>query len=115
MDPTIVLAGSENVIFGLTPVPKLVIRLSSGIIQRALTSIEQLWNRLTAGEEFEFRFVDEVLENQYRSDLNLGRIMNMATIISVCIVSQDVCSILADLTEPKSRCQRRFPVVSAVS
>ena len=52
-----------------------------------LDQIAAVWERLTAGEEFEFTFVDQALMQQYRSDQNLGKIVSVATLLAMIIGS----------------------------
>ena len=87
MDVTIAFRGAENINIGNTPVPKLIVRLKGGNIPEAIDEIETVWNKLASGEEFNYAFVDQTLDNQYRSDQNLGRIMKIATLLAIFIVS----------------------------
>lgn len=87
MDASIPLSGSENVNIGYSPVPKLMIRLRPGNLSATVRQVNDVWDRLTDGEEFVFSFVDETLAQQYRNDLNLGRIVSIATLLAVVIGS----------------------------
>ncbi len=87
MNPAIPLSGSENFNVGNTPMPKLLIRLKPGNIPATLEQVGAVWQRLTAGEEFAFTFVDETLNEQYRSDQNLGKIVSIATLLAMMIGS----------------------------
>ena len=87
MDPQIVLSGAENVNIGNTPVPKLMIRLYPGNIANSVKKVQAVWDRLTGEQEFVFTFVDQSLAEQYRNDMNLGRIVQIATLIAMLIGS----------------------------
>jgi putative ABC transport system permease protein len=87
MDPQIVLSGAENVNIGNTPVPKLMIRLFPGNIANSVKKVQAVWDRLTGEQEFVFTFVDQSLAEQYRNDMNLGRIVQIATLIAMLIGS----------------------------
>jgi putative ABC transport system permease protein len=83
----IVLAGSENINVGSTPVPKLFVRLEAGRTTEGIEQIRSVWDKITGGEEFAFSFVDESIAAQYRADQNLGRIVGIATILAIIIGS----------------------------
>jgi putative ABC transport system permease protein len=85
--PAIMLAGSENINIGSSPAPKLFLRLDAGSTAVALKHIQEVWDKITGGEEFSFTFIDEALAEQYRSDQNLGRIVGIATILAIIIGS----------------------------
>lgn len=87
MDAQIVLAGVENINISNSPIPKLVVRLQPGNMMATIDRIKEVWNQLTAGEEFSFRFVDETLAAQYRNEQNLGKIVSIATLLAVVIGS----------------------------
>lgn len=86
-DPTIILAGSENINFENSPMPKLFVRLAPENMAATLDQIKTVWDKLTNAEEFDFAFVDQTLQAQYRSDQNLGKIVSMATLLAVLIGS----------------------------
>lgn len=86
-DAAIPLSGSQNVNIGNTPVPKLMIRLQPGNIPSSIEQIKGAWDQLTGGEEFAFAFVDQALAQQYRNDMNLGKIVSIATLLAMIIGS----------------------------
>lgn len=73
-NPTIILMGSENINFENNPMPKLFIRLAPENMQATLDKVKLVWDRLTNSEEFDFTFVDQALNAQYRSDQNSVRL-----------------------------------------
>lgn len=86
-DPTIILSGTENINMDNNPVPKLMIRLKPDNMAATLDQVKESWDRLTGGEEFAFTFVDQAMDNQYRSDQNLGKIVSIATLLAMIIGS----------------------------
>jgi putative ABC transport system permease protein len=87
MDPTIILSGSENINIDNTPIPKLLMRLRPGNMAATIDQIKGVWDKLTGGEEFNFTFVDQALASQYRNDQNLGKIVQIATLLAMVIGS----------------------------
>jgi len=86
-DASIVLSGSENINVGYSPVPKLLLRLKPADMQATLDEVKVVWDKLTGGEEFAFGFVDQVMAEQYRADQNLGKMVNIATLLAMIIGS----------------------------
>lgn len=103
MDPMIAMPGSENINIGYTPVPKVMIRLKPGDVPATIAAIEKVWDKLAADEEFIFRFTDQALNNQYQSDQNLGRIMSIATIIAISIVSLGLYALVSLTMQNRTR------------
>ncbi len=86
-DPAIILSGVENINIDNSPLPKLMLRLRAENMASTLDQVKNTWDVITGGEEFVFSFVDEALQAQYRSDLNLGRIVSIATLLAMVIGS----------------------------
>ncbi len=87
MNPAVALSGIENINVNNSPLPKLIIRLRPGNASATIAQIEQVWDRLTGGDEFTFSFVDQALDAQYRADQNLGKIVSIATVLAIIIGS----------------------------
>lgn len=86
-DPSIILAGVENISIESSPIPKIMARIKAGQTQAGIARLEETWKKITGSERFDFAFVDEALNRQYRSDQNLGRIVGIATLLAVIIGS----------------------------
>ena len=67
--------------------PKLMIRFQPGNLATSIEKVREVWNRLTGEEEFVFDFVDQALAQQYRNDMNLGKIVQIATLLAMVIGS----------------------------
>jgi putative ABC transport system permease protein len=85
MNPDIPLSGAENINIGYPPIPKLIVRIAPGDIVGTIDKIKGYWAAICPGDEFGFSFVDQALNQQYRSDINLGKIVSIATLLAVVI------------------------------
>ncbi|HMJ67874.1 MAG TPA: ABC transporter permease [Cyclobacteriaceae bacterium] len=83
----IIAAGIENIGVDQRPVPKLIVRLKAGETAAGLDQIKSAWETISGEEEFRFSFVDQSLEEQYRADQNLGKIVSVATVLAILIGS----------------------------
>lgn len=86
-DPGIMLQGTQNISIDNSPLPKLLVRLKSGEIMQTMDQVKEVWSSLTGGATFNFSFVDQAMEAQYRSEFNLGKIVSIATLIAIIIGS----------------------------
>jgi len=87
MGPEVLASGIENINIDNRPVPKLIVRLNAGETAAGIEEIKKAWSQLSPDEEFRFFFTDESLNKQYASDLNLGKIVGIATILAILIGS----------------------------
>lgn len=85
MNPEIVFSGSENVMMDNSPIPKLFVRIEKGKASETFEQLKTGWRKISNGDAFDFSFVDERINAQYRSDQNLGRIITIATALSILI------------------------------
>jgi len=63
----------------------LVIKTTPGNVARALDALENSWNGVTAGAPFEFYFLDDSIDSQYRSEERLGRIFSYFSLLAIFI------------------------------
>jgi putative ABC transport system permease protein len=87
LDPAVPFSGIENININNSPIPKLMVRLQAGAIASTMDQIKEVWNKMTGGQEFDYSFVDQSLEAQYRADQNLGRIVSTASMLAILIGS----------------------------
>jgi len=77
----------EPIIFFLSEVPRfmLTVRLKEGKEKEALAYIEEKWNSFGAGRPFDYRYITQILEDQYEGEKKIGVIFNIATMITIFI------------------------------
>lgn len=86
-DPGIILQGTQNINIDSSPLPKLLVRLKPGEIMQTMDEIKGVWSNLSGGAAFNFSFVDQTMQAQYRSEFNLGKIVSIATLLAIVIGS----------------------------
>jgi putative ABC transport system permease protein len=86
-DPGIIMQGVQNISIDNSPLPKLVLRLKPGEMMTTLDEVKEVWSSLSGGAAFNFTFVDQAMENQYKNEFNLGKIVRTATVLAVVIGS----------------------------
>jgi putative ABC transport system permease protein len=63
----------------------LLARLKPGDIPRAITGIEAVWKRFAPGFPFRFNFLDEALDELYRSEERIGAIIRSFSLLAVVV------------------------------
>ena len=80
-------SGAQSVNLNSSPIPKVVVRVEAGGIQKALEEMEEAWQMAYAGEPFSYQFIDELLAEQYIQEQNLSKLVTSASILAICIGS----------------------------
>jgi ABC-type antimicrobial peptide transport system permease subunit len=62
----------------------LLVRLQ-GHLGKAVPAVKKIWNRHIPETTMDFRFIDAMIEEQYRSEERLGSLINTFTILAVFI------------------------------
>ncbi|HEX9956143.1 MAG TPA: FtsX-like permease family protein, partial [Fibrella sp.] len=77
--------GIENLMFQTSSTPDLSVRLAGGNLPEKVAMLEQTWKRVAPNQPFRFTFLDEDLQRQYESEQRLGRIVTIASVLSILI------------------------------
>ena len=77
--------GLENVGFSASPDLDLLVRLGPGPLPAAMASLERVWTATMPDRPFDFVFLDDALDTQYRAEERLGRIVGIASGLAVLI------------------------------
>lgn len=85
MRPDSIYQGIENLMYQTSPSPDLSVRLSAGNVPETMALLERTWKRIAPGEPFRFTFLDADLQRQYEAEQRLGRIVTIASVLSILI------------------------------
>lgn len=69
------------------PTPKISIKLNTEDFTNTIQSIEQAWVKVVPGYDFDFVFIDDNIEFQYRAEQRLGSILFIATVLAILIAA----------------------------
>jgi len=64
----------------------LTFRLTPGDMAKSIAPIEEKWRELVPDAPFEYKFLDETLQNLYRSEIQLRSASQVATVLAIIIV-----------------------------
>ncbi|MCB9346456.1 MAG: FtsX-like permease family protein [Lewinellaceae bacterium] len=85
MNPTSLYQVVSDVNYGDLPIPKLALRLAGGEVPATLETIKQAWNKVAPGQPFDFTFLNDALDAQYRAEQHLSSVLSWATYLAILI------------------------------
>lgn len=78
----------EPLVFLLAPVDWfswITVRVAPGNLTKTMSDLEKTWNDIMPGYPFDYNFVDESLDQLYRSEERLGNLLKYFTILAIII------------------------------
>ncbi|WP_289028533.1 FtsX-like permease family protein [uncultured Algoriphagus sp.] len=93
--PEAVFSGISNLMIRSNTNPRVLVKASSSDFDSFKAALEQEWNRVFPGESFEFTFLEESVESQYRADERLGKMVFIASCIAILIASMGLLAMVA--------------------
>ena len=85
MKPDSAFSAAENIMFSASTKPRMLVRLKEGNLQSQVQMLENAWKKAAPNQDFEYTFLDESLNNQYRQERRLSTIVNVASGLSIFI------------------------------
>jgi ABC-type antimicrobial peptide transport system permease subunit len=78
----------EPLLFVLAPaemISWIVVRVAPGDLTKTMKDLEKTWNEIMPGYPFDYNFVDESLDQMYRTEERLGTLLKYFTILAIII------------------------------
>lgn len=85
MRPSTLLSGTNFIQMGNFPVPRFSIKLNTKNLSGTMTEIKNAWEEVVPGNAFNFTFVDQALDAQYRKEQRLSSIVTAAAGFAIVI------------------------------
>jgi putative ABC transport system permease protein len=85
MKPDSMFRASNDVSSEFAAQPRINVRLKAGNIREQIAALKSAWQSIAADQEFEYKFLDESLNSQYREEQRLGSIVKYASALSIFI------------------------------
>jgi putative ABC transport system permease protein len=79
------------------------VRLEKGNINERVKDVEDIWSEMAPGEPFDYSFVDENFESQFRSEQRLGEIFILFTSLAIFIASLGLFGLATFIAEQRSK------------
>ncbi len=80
-----------------------MIRVSTGYLKDAVDHLEKVWHMVVPGFPFEYHFVDERIDQQYRSEQRIGMLSLAFTILAILITCIGLFGIAAHTAQQKTK------------
>lgn len=80
-----------------------IIRLSKNNTQQGLEAVEKAWNAIAPNRPFEFSFLDQRIEAQYRKDEKLARLFMGFTFIAIFVACLGLFGLSAFIIKSRSK------------
>ncbi len=95
----------EPVMFFISEVPRyyLSVRIKEGKESEALATIEEKWNSYGAGRPFDYRYITQIMEEQYTGEHKISKIFQISTIVAIFIALLGLLGLSSFVAEQKTK------------
>ena len=87
----------ENINYGVPLQPRISVRLKPGNLSRNIEVLKRVWKSAVPDQEFEYHFLDDTINSQYKQEQRTGVIVKLASALSIFIACMGLFG-LATLT-----------------
>lgn len=88
---------------GLTHHPKMAIRIRSEEFEHTIQYVNEVWDEFHPNGLFEYTFLDDTYNQLYRSEDNLGRVVQVFTILAVIIACLGLLGLTSFTVERRTK------------
>lgn len=82
---------------------ELTVRVKNQDIPETLEFLEQTWNQFLPNRPFEFRFMDEDLDQLYREDVKVGQLVGTFALIAIAVACLGLFGLAAFTAEQRTK------------
>ncbi|MGC9471724.1 MAG: ABC transporter permease [Bacteroidales bacterium] len=81
----------------------MIVRVRPGNLENTMKELEKLWEESIPGYPFEYHFVDQDLEAQYRSQLRMGQLLKYFSVVAILVASMGIFGLSFFMAERRTR------------
>lgn len=81
----------------------MAIKLKAGDFSHAISSIENIWNKVAPGQLFSYRFMEDSFNTTYQAEQKLGHIFVVFTVLSILIACLGLFGLAAFNAEKRTK------------
>lgn len=85
INPAVLLSGIDNIGIASSPSPRITVKLAGGNIPETVDVLKEAWADIAPTEPFNFTFLDEAVDNQYRQEERLSQIVIFGSSLAIII------------------------------
>lgn len=95
----------EPIALFISPQPRwlMAAKLKEGAETQAVEHIEEKWNAFGAGRPFDYRYVTQILDEQYEGEQKIGVVFNLATAITIFIALLGLLGLSSFVAEQRTK------------
>mgnify|MGYP001475727643 CR=1 FL=1 len=79
------LSGFEDITYSTSPARKITVKANSDDLMSFLKDMEIVWKDVSQGQEFNYFFIDQALDNQYQAESRISNIMDYSSLFAMLI------------------------------
>ena len=79
------------------------IRISSENVEETIAFLESIWNKFSAGYPFDYTFLDDRINNLYKSEQNVGTVFNYFTVLVILIACLGLFGLASFTAEQRTK------------
>ena len=81
----------------------MFLKLQAGNIQSAITKIDESWKKVLPDYPLDYSFLDERINNIYKSDMNFASLVNLFSALAVIIACLGLFGLTSYITEQRTK------------
>ncbi|MTI88450.1 MAG: FtsX-like permease family protein [Balneolaceae bacterium] len=85
INPSIIFSGIDNLSFLNSPSPRITLKLASSDLPETINTIQTAWDEITGGQPFNYLFLDQAIDQQYRQEERLSKIVTAGSMLAIFI------------------------------
>lgn len=85
INPGLIFSGIDNINFSASPTPRISVQFSSQDLPELMEQIEESWTTVAGGAPFNYTFVDQAVDSQYRQEQRLSQIVLFGSVLAIVI------------------------------
>jgi len=85
MSPDLLFSGIDNMTLSNSSAPRYSIKMNTDDLETTMAQLREVWKQIAPGTPFDYTFVDQALDRQYRQEKRLGRIITASSGLAIII------------------------------
>ena len=85
MNPELIMHGINRIMILTTQQPRYLVRLHSDNLPATMNQLKKVWAEVTPGTPFDYTFVDQALDQQYRQSEHFSEIVTTGSILAIIL------------------------------
>ena len=84
-------------------IKQLLVRIKPGDVSQTIKSLETEWNKIAPEFPFDYSFLDEQINKQYKSDIRVGNVINTFSLLALFIACLGMFGLASFTAEQRTK------------